>query len=770
MLITTKGGQAGQVQVDYSGSVTSSSMARRLDLLSADEYRNFIEEQVDTGNLPQERLDQLGDANTDWQDAITRTAISQQHNLALSGGTDNTQYRASVGYADEQGIIISSGQQKLTGRFNADLQTFEGRLRLGTNLSTAYLKDDHIPYNETGGFSGAAFQGVIQFNPTLPIRGEDGTFTEYSESTRNPVAAARQVDDASETSRTVGNLTAELDLLENLTAQANLGAERSTSTRRTYFPQDSPFGEDQGGRAEQDEAQRTSGLLELTSTYNNTFAGAHSLNAVAGYSYQAWIDEGFGSAAERFITDYWRYNNLGGGGNESLIPYSYKNEHTLASVFGRLNYDYDNRYLASLSLRRDGSSRFGENNRWGLFPSASVAWRVSEDLSLPAAVTDLKLRAGYGETGNQEIGNYLALETLAPGYRAVFGQQSFVGVAPNQFANPDLQWEETATFNAGIDYGFLSGRLRGSLDYYRKDTDNLLVRLPVPQPAVVSTQVQNVGQVRNTGFEFALEALALDRENLSLSFNANFATNDNEVVSLGGRDRIFYGSVSGAGLTGVQSYLIQEGLPIGTFYGPEFAGFEDGQQIFNDYEDTNDDGIGDNVVGTTAAPSTEDRQVIGNAQSDFNYGLTTSLTWKNWDASLFLRGEYGQDVFNNTALTYAAKTQAQSSNNFLAPALDDPSALSEAPVYSSRWIENGSFLRVDYLTLGYTLNSLPQVRSARLYVRGNNLLVLTPYDGYDPEVSTDASTGDDDDLPAIGVDYLNYPRPRSFTVGVDLSF
>ena len=774
VLIETKGGEAGRVQISVNSSLSTSAMARQLDLLTGDEYRNFVQEQVEAGELEESQLDALGEASTDWQEAITHRALSQNHSLALSGGMENAQFRTSLGYTNDEGIVISSAQEKITGRFNGDLQAFDDRLRLSTSINSAYIRDDYVPYEETGGFSGAAFAGVLKFNPTLPVRNEEGDFTEYSESTINPVAAARQVEDFGETSKTIANFTAAFDVLESLTAQLNLGGEYSEATRRTYLPRVSPLGEDTQGRAEQDKNERQFALIEGTTTYNNTF-GSHSVNAVAGASYQRWVNEGFGAAGENFITDFFAFNNLEGGANAGLIPYSYKNEHKLASVFGRLNYDYDGRYLASLSLRRDGSSRFGANNRWGLFPAASMAWRASRDLPLPDAFSDLKLRVGYGETGNQEIGNYLALQTLAPGFRAVFDQQVYVGVAADQFANPDLQWEETATFNAGIDYGFLGGRLRGSLDYYWKNTDNLLVDLPVPQPAVVSSQLQNVGSVRNTGFELSLEALAVDREDLSVSFNLNASTNTNEVVSLGGRDRIVYGSVSGAGLTGVQSYLIEPGRPIGTFYGPEFVGFRDIEgddvdgpvQVFNDYEDTDGDGIGDRLLeAPTADPSTEDRQVIGNAQEDLTYGFNATVNWRNWDANLFIQGKYGQDIFNNTALTYTAKTQALTSNNFLASAVEDPTTVEESPTYSSRWIQDGSYLRLDNLSIGYTFAGIPQVSQARVYVRGSNLLLITPYSGIDPEISTD-NTGA---LPALGVDYLTYPRPRTFTLGVNLSF
>lgn len=767
VLITTKGGAPGRVQLEYNGSISSSTAAKKLDLLSASEYENFIRDLVDNGDLPASRLDELGGVSTDWQDEMMRNAISQQHSIAISGGFQNTQYRASVGYDNEEGVIISSGQERLTGRFTADHQALDGKLAIGVNVSTARITYDHLPYEETGGFVGAAFAGVVKFNPTFPVRQSDGTFTEYSNSTRNPVASARQIDDISESNRTVANLTASLEIMPGLTGRINLGGESSDATRRTYLPSNSPYGAPTQGRAEQDESQRVSRLIETTVSYDQAF-GNTVVNAVAGYSYQDWTNQGFGAAAETFITDFWKWNNLEGGGNESLIPYSFKSESKLISTFGRVNLDYDGRYLLQLSLRRDGSSRFGPERQWGYFPSVSAAWRLSRDLSLPASVSDLKIRAGYGETGNQEIGDYLALQTLAPGFRAVFNQTVRVGVAPNQFANPELQWEETATFNIGLDYGFLDDRITGSLEYYRKDTDNLLVEIDVPQPAVVSTRIDNIGSMKNTGIEFALQGILVDQEDLNVSINANLATNNNEVKSLGGgRDRIVYGDVSGPGLTGVQSQIIIPGSPVASFYGPEFVEVnENGQQVFNDYEDTDGDGIGDEVVGTTTAPSTEDRVIIGNPWPDLTYGLTGRVNYKQWDMSIFFRGVSGVDVFNNTALTYGTKSQALTNNNFLALALDDGTSLSESPVYSSRWIESGSFLRLDYIVVGYTFDNLPQVQRARVYARASNLFVLTGYDGYDPEIRTDNAG----DLPAIGVDYLNYPKPRTFTFGVNLTF
>lgn len=766
VLIQTKDGGAG-LQLNYNSSVSTSNMHRKLDLLTPGEYRTFVREQVEAGNLPQSRIESLGEENTDWQEEITRRSVSHSHNLSLSGGEENTRYRASINYANEEGIVIGSGAERFRGRFKGNVSTLDDRLRVNANLTSAYIEDDYVAYTETGGFVGALFAGVAKFNPTYPVRDSEGNFFRYSESTRNPVATARQVTDISETMRTIANLSADFDVTTGLTASVDAGGEVSRSTRSTYLPKSSSFGEDQGGRAERDQNELISKRIEATANYDNTF-GPHNVNAVGGASYQDWYDQGFGADAEQFISDVWTFNNLGAGGRESLIPYSFKSMHKLASLFGRLNYDYEGRYLLTLSLRRDGSSRFGEDRRWGLFPAASVAWRISEDLSLPEVINDLKLRAGYGVTGNQEIGNYPALETLSPGFRAVFGQQTQVGVAPDQFANPELQWEEKSTVNLGLDFTLLEGRFSGTVEYYRSNTDELLANIPVPQPAVVSSRLDNVGSMQNNGIELSLDGTILNTESFTLSASLNASRNKNEIESLGGgRDRIVYGGVSGPGLSGVSSSILQPGEPVGTFYGPVFAGFEDEDQIFRDYEDTDGDGIGDEVVGTTPSPSTEDRQIIGSAEPDLIYGFSARATWNDWRLSASFDGKYGQEVFNNTALTYSAKTQVLTNNNFLASALDAPTDIEEAPVYSSRWVEDASYLRLSSLTLGYTFSSLiPQLSQARVYARGSNLFVITPYSGYDPEVQTDNAGA----LPSQGIDYLNYPRPRTLTLGVDLTF
>ncbi|MEX0747964.1 MAG: SusC/RagA family TonB-linked outer membrane protein, partial [Rhodothermales bacterium] len=757
VLITTKKGRAGQVSVDYDGYASAASMYRKLDILSADQYRSFV-----TANGLNNTL---GSANTDWQDEITQTALTQSHNLAIGGGTQNTTYRASVGYMDQEGIVINSGMERVTGRINADHRALNDRLRISLNLTSAYVKDNKTASDETNGFTGGLFTNVFKFNPTLPVKNADGSFYEIAgaQSIRNPAAIAMQLDDQIKTTRTLGNLSADLDLVEGLTARVNIGTDRAQAHRMVYHPRANPIGAPVGGVATQGNLERSSILLETTLNYNATINESHTFSALGGYSWQEFTLEQFDVTMRDFVTDAWTFNNLSGGADNSIKPTSNKEVNRLISFFGRANYDYKGKYLLTGTIRRDGSTRFGAGNKWGLFPSFSAAWRVSEESFMRdmTFLSDLKLRAGWGVTGSQEIGNYRSLPTLAPDQGFIWvngdGETEITGVAPNNFANPDLKWEETSTLNVGLDYGFLNGKFQGALEFYVKETDDLLLEFNVPQPAVVGTRLENIGSMRNTGFEFSLDALAVDKRDLSVTVGAVFSTNRNEILDLGERDEIFTATVSGAGLSGVSAQIVREGEPLGSFYGPVFLGIENGVQQFE--LDQN---------GNRAL------SIIGNAQPDFTYSLHSSVLYKDLDFSVFVRGEQGRDVLNNTALEYTAKFLVNTNVNFFEEAVDDGSSIAQGiAVHSSRWVQDASFLRLDNVVLGYTFtNKIPSVaadyvRRARVYLSAQNLLVLTPYEGYDPEVNT---TADQNGVPSIGIDYANYPRPRTFTLGLSLGF
>jgi iron complex outermembrane receptor protein len=787
ILIETKRGAIGGVAVSYDGYAAMATPASTLDVLDGAEYRAFIQEQVTAGNLPADRLTGLGQANTDWEAELTRSAMTHNHNLSFTGGTEATRYRASMNYMNQKGVVLSNGFERIQGRLNGTHSGWSDRLRLGLNLTASHIINDYLPFENSGGFEGGVFQNMAVFNPTRPVMLTDpatgqSVFFEAGEgrqSVRNPVALARQIDDFANTTRTLGNVTAAVDLIPSLTGQLILGVDRSEGTRRTYLPRASPVGAEWDGRARQVNRENTALTLQGLLTFNQRLAGTHNLEVVGGYEFNDYQIAEFGAEGRGFLTDAFTYNNLSGG-SELVRPFSWREDSRLVSFFTRTNFSFNDRYFLTGVLRYDGSSRFGTGNKWALFPAVSASWRLSDEAFMegqPLGLSELRLRAGYGLQGNQAVPPYASLILLetAGNARYVFGETPVTGVAPVRNPNPNLKWEETAQFNVALDYGFRDNLISGSLEYYVKNTSDLLLTVAVPQPAVVADRLENIGKVRNRGVEFSLDGQVINRPDLNVLAGIVFSAERNEVVDLGGRTFITTGFVSGQGQSGQVSQRIMPGFALGTFFGPEFVGVAPSgpdslKQLFNKYRVERDaDGrvISRELIGTTTAPGGDDYVVIGDANPDFTVGLRSQANWGRFDASFLVRAEQGRDVFNNTALVYSTKGNALQDKNFLASALDDPTGIREPAIFSSRWIEDGSFVRLQNLTVGYTFD-LPGFETAgqntRVYVSGDNLLLLTGYSGYDPEVHTENG------LATRGLDYLAYPRPRTITAGVRVSF
>ncbi|MBR9990359.1 MAG: SusC/RagA family TonB-linked outer membrane protein [Gemmatimonadetes bacterium] len=787
ILIQTKQGTPGRVSIEYDGYLASSRSARSLDLMSGAQYRQFVQELVAGGETRlTERLANIGTADTDWEGALTRTGLTHNHNLSFAGGGADTRYRASINYMNQEGVVISNGIERLQGRLNASHGALDGRLRLGLNLTTSQVANDYLPYENTGGFEGGVFTNMVIYDPTRPVMisdpsgtGEQVFYEQFCTPTactpsrlelRNPVAMANQIADFGNTTRTLGNVTAAFDLVPGVTANLNVGGDRSNGVRRTYLPRVSPVGFEFEGRARQVSRDNSSLTLQTFLTAQRRIADQHDVELVGGYEYAEYSTAEFGAEGRGFSTDAFSYHNLGGG-NTLVQPFSWREESKLVSFFSRANYSLEDRYFLTGVLRYDGSSRFGEGNKWALFPAVSASWRLSEEQFMRDRMfSDLRLRVGYGLQGNPAVPPYASLITLGPGGNYVFGNQPVTGISPNRNPNPDLKWEETAQFNVALDYGFSDNRYSGSIEYYTKTTTDLLLEVAVPQPALVSTRLENIGEIRNRGVELALNAQVLASPRLSWLAGLVFAAERNEVVNLGGRTLIQSARASGQGQSDTWTQRIMPGQPLGTFFGAEFAGVDaNGRQLFNQYNVTRDaDGreISRELIGQTTSPGGDDFVILGNANPDFTLGLHSQLNYGSFDLSFLLRSEVGQEVFNNTALVYATKGAVLQGRNFLSSALEDGVGIDEPAIYSSRWIEDGSFLRVQNITLGYVFN-LPNfsMRDARVYVSADNLLMLTGYSGYDPEVHTAA-----DGLAVRGVDYLNYTRPRTFTTGVSFAF
>ena len=786
ILITTKNGREGQTSVDYEGNVSIANVSNRYDIASADQIRALVTELDGAAAAAN-----LGDANTDFQDAILQQGVSQTHNLSFAGGIANAQYRASVGYLNQEGVVISSGLERVTGRLNANSQFLDNRLRVGLNLTSALTSNDFVPTRGNGGGAeGGLFQNIIDFRPTLPITDPDAIDGYYEQggsfAPRNPVALSEQLDEQARTTRTLGNIQAELDVIPGLTGTVNFGGDRSVGRREAYYSRFSVIAEGVRGSAFQRDLERTSKTLQTYLTYTLPSEGPHNINVLGGYEYNEFDTREVAIQGQGFVSDVLSSNRINSA--EDIVvegagigpgSFSLRTGYRLASFLSRANYSYDNRYYLTGVLRYDGSSRFSEDNQFALFPAVSAAWRISEEgfMENSGLFSDLRLRAGFGIVGNQALpGDYLYAALLAadPGSRAVLGGTVVTGVAPNQLENPDLKWEEKEEYTIGLDYGLFGGRAFGSLEFYRNTTRDLLINVDIPAPTPVATQIQNVGSLRNTGVDFSLDAYLFENESTRFSVGATVSTNSNEVLDLGGRNQIFTGTISGRGQTGGRALLLTPGQPYPVFYGAEFTGtFDaDGNPLYNDYEDTNNDGFNDQRVGTTILPDQGDAQILGSPLPDFTYGLRLNLESGPVGVRAFFRGEQGRQLFNNTDLVYSSQGNALSGFNRIQRDFDAAENPNAPSVYSDRFIENASFLRLDQLTVEYAVPpSLlgaavgANVRTVRLFATGGNLFVITPYSGVDPEVSADAQQNG---IVAIGIDYLPYPRARTFTIGVNL--
>jgi iron complex outermembrane receptor protein len=533
-------------------------------------------------------------------------------------------------------------------------------------------------------------------------------------------------------------------------------------------PRTSPLGAEFRGVARQAERSLQNLNFQQLLTATPKISARSELEVVGGYEYSRFENQGFEAVVQGFVSDLFQFNNLGGGTQSaSSLPISYLQQSKLVSFFGRANYGFADKYFLTGVIRRDGSSKFAEGNKWSVFPAISGSWRISnEDFMKGGMFSSLAVRGGWGRQGNQAIGPYATqlLLRASGDARYPFGSGITSGLLAAQVENPLLKWETSEQTNLGFDWGIKQDRITGVIDIYQKTTKDLLLTVPVPQPAVVSTQLQNIGSVRNRGFEASLDAQLLDHGSRSLSSGLVLSVERNEVTNLGlDRQFIITGDVYGQGQSGRKSQRIIVGQPLGTFWGATFLKVDGkGRQVFAC--DAKSVGC---VNGETFSPTGNDEGIIGNANPSFSLGLRSNATVSSFDASWLWRGEFGRTVFNNTALVYSTKGNAKSNKNFMVAALSDPIAIGEPAIYSSRWLENGRFVRLQNVTVGYTFK-LPAAigggRSTRVYVSGDNLLLFTPYSGYDPEVFTAAGVA------ARGIDYLTYPRARTFTTGAHVAF
>jgi len=746
ILITTKKGKKDTPTVEYDGYVGISNVTNMPDLLTAQEWRDYCSKNsINTTGID------LG-ANTNWFDAIMRTGISQNQSFSLSGGGANSNYRASINYMDVDGVVKDNSIERYNARLTFNQKALDNMLDL--SFTGALTVRDYSP-TDTKNF-------ILACNmiPVVPIKNEDGSWYESTEFDHgNPLHNIELNKFSNKNSVYYGDFIANLNLFKGFNANLNLLKERSTNDYGEYLDSETERGRDYLGLATREGWTNDRNLLEATVNYKKTIKN-HDLNFLAGYSYENTHYQSFGARNRQFVTDSFGFNNLSAGEDlQSGDVWSSANMSKLISFFGRLNYSFKERYILALALRRDGSSKFGDNHKWGTFPSISGAWHVSEEpfLKSMSYIDDLKFRVGYGVSGNQDgIEPYKSLELYGASGKYYDSGSWYSAYQISQNANPDLKWEETSMFNIGLDFGFFKNRLNGTLEYYNKKTNDLLYNYSVPVPPnIYPTTLANVGAMTNKGFELLLNADVIRKENLRWTVSVNLAHNKNEITKLSNAtystSAILTGSAFVRGGSYNTTHIVEEGKAVGTFYGYKCLGLDsDGKFIFDD--------MIDGVTGLTS----DDRTYIGCAQPKLTYGFSSAVSWKKWDLNLFFRGVYGNDVLNFNRLAYAT-TQWLPGGNCLSEALE--SGLTDTPQYSSYYIEKGSFLRLDNASLGYSFDTakLKFIQKMRIYVTGQNLFTITKYKGLDPEVEM---AGLD---PGIeGRTY--YPKSRTWLIGLNINF
>lgn len=756
IIITTKKGLKGVKSLSYGYNIGWSKVVKKLDVLDGDEYRKAINDINAT--LP--AADQItlldGGTNTDWQDEIMRTGVSQSHHVSMMNSGNGTNYRASLGWNDQNGIIKNSGVESYNGRINLNHSALDDKLKIDFNLAYNEQHASQAPISGTVGseMGSCALYEAYVFNPTLPIRDASGDYVDVRPYRVNPVSFIDETDDKRTTRKFIGNFSADWNFWGPLTAHANLGYAFNSMKRNSYIAKDNLFGEMTTGYTSIQKNEDYSKLLDLILKYNQKF-DEHHFDAMFGYSYQYFKNSGNLVSAQGFLSDAFRYYAIDAASTINT-PTSYTESNKLASFYGRVNYNYANRYLLTATMRWDGSSRFGADEKWGIFPSLAASWRVTqEDFWNFDVMNDFKVRYSWGITGNQEIGNYQSLNTLkAQNYGYLVGGSKVTVILPAQYANPDLKWEETTQNNIGVDFGFFDSRLRGSFDWYKKTTDDLLLSVDVPAPSLITKQIANVGSVENNGFEIEIGGDIIRNNDWTWTVSVNMSHNKNKVTSLSNDkwtgDDVLTAACQGQGLSGSYSQRIKEGYSIGTFWGREFLGIENGKEVFRKNED------GSDWIGE-----------IGCAMPDVTYGINTSVRYKQWSMGIVMRGSIGNEVYNCTAnnLMYTGNLPGR---NVLKDAVTSGIEYGEPKAFSSRFVEDASFFRLDNLNFGYDFKvDALKITHARATFSVQNLFVITDYSGLDPEVSTVISN---DGIATLGMDYLSYPRARTFSLGINVTF
>ncbi|WP_258105160.1 SusC/RagA family TonB-linked outer membrane protein [Marinoscillum sp. MHG1-6] len=800
VIITTKSGKGAKASVTYSASASLAHVARTFDLLNAQE---FLDGAVARGGIRTE-LD-FG-SETDWQKEIFQTGISTKHDVAYGNGYKNGDYRLSVSYGHQGGIIDKSELDRYSARLNLNHRMLDDKLKLGFQGTISRVNNSQVPLADDTGFEGDLLAATYMANPTWP---GDPDFQPET-SNVNPLSYLKYSEDVTQTDRALIGLTGEYQLLDPLSFKVNVGLDRTHSIREAAISGDLNLIGRQAipgnGKGARSDWNTDSDLVEAYFNFVKDLGNA-KVNAVLGYSYQQFKRDGTNNVGWGYSTsdlsemhkelertaklirssvsgDYqqWGYqkvydeNGIETGerlfvnrlfptptsevnDSFSAFPVSLKSitedvfeeVDELQSYFVRVNYTLLDRYMFTGTVRTDGSSKFGSENQYGIFPSLALGWRISDESFAPSFFQDLKLRAGWGITGNQEIPHNLHQARQRYGAITVGdnGNVAIPSLTTIAFANPDLQWEQTIQTNIGFDFGVMDGRLNGTVDYYNKVTTNLLIKITSAQPAPQPFYWANLdAEVVNTGFEVTLNYNILSNNALTWDVSGNYSNNSNEVSGL--TTFLNTGQINGQGLTGAFAQRIANDQPLYAYYLREFSGFDaDGFSIY-------EGGDVQKFIGKSPLPKT-------------NVGLSTNLAYKNWNLNVYAYGQFGGYVYNNTENALFTSGALGSGRNVIRDVIESNESNLNAPDVSTRFLEKSDFVRIQNFALGYNFNteSIAFLEMLSLSATVQNLFLFTNYSGLDPEVNNNKAL---DDIPSFGIEYSPYPRPRVYTIGLNAKF
>jgi len=759
VLITTKKGKAGAPKFEFSAYGGFSQPWRTLDVLNSEQYRDLMTEFGQ--NTDWSRYT----ANTDWQNEVFQNGSSQNYQLSVSGKNEATTYYISGGWTQQTGAVRSSEMDRYNFKVNLE-QYMNDWLKIGTNFNYMQYHDVDVSDNQAVN-QGGVILGMLSTPPNIGIYNLDGSFTSNPfQDWENPISSTDGSQRGYKNQRVLGNLYAEVDFTSELKFRSSIGIDQSTGIYDYFLdPFRTSYGRANEGIARNNTDHSSYHIIDNTLSYRK-ISGNHNFTALVGSVLQKYKWENNNIETRGFANDVVTTTNAG---SIILSAGNSKSEKANASFLGRITYDFDEKYLLTANFRADGSSSFGPGNRWGYFPSFSVGWRLSQEHFMEAitpTVDDLKVRFGWGLVGNDQISSssYAYVGRVSYGANYPIGGVIAPGSYQSSIENRNLKWESTEQLSLGLDASFFESRLIFIADAYIKNTSDLLLNVQLPRSTGFNEGIQNIGELQNKGLEFQLSSINTQGE-LQWSTDFNLSLNRNNVVNIIGEE-IIAGGIAGRGDV---SYSI-EGQPLGMFYGYVYGGVdpETGNSF---YIDKNGE--------STFTPAADDRKFIGNPHPNIIYGMTNTLSYKNFDLSIFLRGVQGNDVFNATRIETEGMTDAKNQSLAVADRWRSPGDVTSIPRaswgntnnsrISTRFVEDGSFLRVQALTVGYnappSLLSNFKLTGLRAYVTGENLFTLTGYKGFDPEVNAFGGSNT-----VMGVDFGTYPQTRNLIFGLNVSF